>query len=381
MYSAGYSDFNLPLSVELKTFFVVLFFASVCMLFGFKNWFGEAENKLGLGKISVRNLRLFSILFLLSGFAETIYSKGSPLLGRSAYKDYGIPTIHVIIVSGASFFVLYLFQLFLQKTYSKPSIVLDILFTMVPLTLGLSRGTIVILAISMTILFLNQTCFKLKRKYLLVIIISAIFGMYLFGIFGNYRMNHDYKYSERVDESSLILNIGKANQKFYQSNIPTPYFWTYIYVTSPLANLSTTTELVNSKLDVSDKNLFDFVIINFVPDFISKRVVPDWNKLIVARRVTPEFTASSVFSIPYLMLGWSGMYITLIFIIIFPLVYFYFIKRFASRFFGISFALVSSMYVLMPFANFFTFSALSVQLIFPFLCNIRLTNKMERRLN
>ncbi|MCZ3393223.1 hypothetical protein MU545_15605, partial [Enterococcus faecium] len=73
---------------------------------------------------------------------------------------------------------------------------------------------------------------------------------------------------------------------------------------------------------------------------------------------------------PYLISGWLGVYIFLIYELLFPLVYFWLIRKFAIKYFDVAIALVSTIYIFMPFSNFFAFSALSLQLILPFVCSL-----------
>lgn len=381
LYQLDFSNFNSEFGNELKLFLTIMFLGQLLMSVLFNYIFGRNQNTfagyvfVGLKPI---NLRLISLSFFFLGILEMIYSHGSPLFGQGVYKDYGIPTLHVVIISCASFYILYLCQTLFQKSFLRKKILFNIILTLTPITLGLSRGTVVMLGISIAILFLTTVSFKFSKKYIFIIIVIATVGSYFFGLFGNYRINHDYKYTEPVNQSSLILRIGQANENFYDSKIPSPFFWTYIYITSPISNLSKTIQVDAGTENFSNSRNYEFLVINFLPDFISKRLVKNSSELIRGQRVTEEFTVSTVFCGPYVMLGWDGMLIMLMVLLFFPIIYFYFVIKFAKKFYFMALSIMSTMYILMPFSNFLTFGALSIQLLFPFILSIRVRSPKKK---
>jgi len=211
---------------------------------------------------------------------------------------------------------------------------------------------------------------KIRIRTIALGIVILILGLYLFGLAGNYRMQNDYSEKSSIEDSSLILNIGKANQKFQNSKIPDPLFWTYIYISSPISNLQLNENLVSiDSDDVNFKSMSEYIIVNFLPDVISNRVYSNLSIKYRPWLITPEFTASSAFIMPYLIMGWGGLYVFLLYLLFFPIVYLWIIKKIAVEYFDISLALVASMYLFMPFANFFAFSPLSLQLLLPIICS------------
>lgn len=302
---------------------------------------------------------------------EVIYSGGFPILGQVGYKDYGVPTLHVILVCCDSFFILNIVKRSL-KTKSeilKRKQIFSGTIAVLPLVFGLSRGTLVILLIGMAMMYFSSKTKSMPFKISVLISALILLGIYVFGIVGNYRMNHDYGNKESVEKSTLILSIGKANQKFQDSRIPKPFFWTLIYDTSPLSNFRENTNLVNIKSsDITGERFLEYTVVNFMPDVVSKRVYPTYTSDFKPWQITQEFTAASCWTIPYLMLGWYGVCGFLIFELVFPFIYLELIRRLAFQYFDIAIALLSTMYILMPFSNFFSFSALSLQLLLPFLC-------------
>lgn len=368
LYFLDFSEFNTKLDLPVSFFLIIAIGANLLFyLFSRRRMARAVRESLYVAKTSLKLYRYIAVLFLVLGIVEAVYSGGVPILGQVNYKDYGIPTIHVILVFTDSFYILNVFKrLFLLKG-KKKSLIIDLLIALIPLVLSLSRGTIVILLLGVLMLYSSSRRRRFNLHTTVLILVLVALGIYIFGISGNYRMNHDYKNSENINDSSLILSIGEANQNFSNSHLPKTFFWSYIYATTPISNFQLNANWVsaNSSERAISKNV-EFAIVNFVPDFISKRIYPSYATDYQPWLVTPEFTASSAFTLPYLMLGWLGLYLFLFYELFFPIVYLFFVKKFASQYFDIAVALLTSMYVLMPFANFFTFSALSMQLLLPF---------------
>lgn len=371
LYKLGYSEYTGIISTRLLVFLIILILFNVILFSITKSRFKKyVDYSFKESIMSTKYCGFFSLFFMVLGFAEIIYSGGMPILGQVNYKDYGIPVVHVFLVVCDSFFILLIFKRIFQSSKNRFKLLFYFIISVLPLIVALSRGTIAILLVGVGIeyMFSRKT---IRLKETVFVLIFVIMGLYLFGLAGNYRMQHDYQEKSTIQDTSLILNIGKANQAFQDSKIPKPFFWSYIYITTPLSNLELNNNLV--KVDSSEMTMgkfSEYTVVNFVPDFISKRIYPNASDDYKPWLITPEFTVSSSFIMPYLISGWLGVYIFLIYELLFPLVYFWLIRKFAIKYFDVAIALVSTIYIFMPFSNFFAFSALSLQLILPFVCSL-----------
>lgn len=370
LYSFDFSEFNVSLGTKVITFLIIAMVLNFILYLCFRKQWSDAALKAqkNNGRQSVNTYTLWAIVFLGLGIADILYSHGMPLLGQVNYKEYGFPTIHVLMVVCDSFLLLSIAKTFFLTKVRRLQLLCTAGIALLPLLFGLSRGTIVILLLGILMLFLLTLRKKITIKVGVVIGLLLLFGLYLFGITGNYRMNHDYGHTENLTESSLILSIGKATNKFTDSNIPKPFYWTYIYATSPIANFRYNTEL--SSPTASTANIGEFLVTDFFPDFISKRIYPTYEDDYQAWLVTNEFTVTTAFTLPYTFLGWMGVCVFLIYVLLFPIVYLELIRKFAPGYFDLALVLTSTIYVLMPFSNFFSFSALSMQLFLPFICGL-----------
>ena len=105
---------------------------------------------------------------------------------------------------------------------------------------------------------------------------AAILGivLYFFGVIGNIRQ------TQTKTEKTYFLRIAGATDKFLESGVPQEFYWSYIYLISPIGNLQ---NIVDHKADVFDtKNIGFFTATELLPDFISKRVssIFDYDEII-----------------------------------------------------------------------------------------------------
>ncbi|MGO2063940.1 MAG: O-antigen polymerase [Latilactobacillus curvatus] len=369
LYQIPYSNLNMELDIKLKTFLLIAIFINFILGITFKSNFALVYYK--NPEFDKSRIRVLTFLMILAMVIEGVYSKGFPILKQVNYKDYGVPVLHVILVTVDSFYILVLVKKLYDNRFKSNFIIFNILLATIPLLVSLSRGIIMILLLNILYLVILSTKRIFSLKKLLGILIIMIGGLYVFGIAGNYRMNTDYKRVEDIRQSSLILSIGQASTKFNDSHIPAPYFWTYSYGTSPIANLNMNIQNVlvdDSHIKV--RNVTEFMVINFLPDFISKRIYPDETIRVKPNQIIAEFTAVTAFAQAYLMLGWGGLYVYLLYILIFPIVYIEIIKKVNPEFSNIALAMMATLYTLLPFSNFFAFTGLSLQLVFPIIMTL-----------
>src|SRR5690606_22537386 len=159
---------------------------------------------------------------------------------------------------------------------------------------------------------------KIPRFLPLIAAGSLVILFYLFGVMGTLRVSHEAGTSYN---NQHFLEIGKATPAFRDSAIPKEYFWTYIYMSSPLANLQTNISHYPVE-PPSVHSAAEMVNNEVLMDFISKRV----NVLLgIERRgeitVPGPFNVSTVYSRCFSYLGWYGMITMAIIVLLIPLVY------------------------------------------------------------
>jgi hypothetical protein len=190
--------------------------------------------------------------------------------------------------------------------------------------------------------------------------------MYAFGVAGNYRTVKDISsYSTTFDgrySSDIILNIGQATDSFRGNIIPGEFFWSYLYITSPLSNLQYN---INKGVPpVTARNLILMINNEIVFDAISKRI----NGLFGAEKLMPDLivsqlTVCTTLAGSYLYAGWLGMAVFIAFFAVLPILYLFLINKNPLGVIGL--AVMCTIYALSIFDNMLTITGLSIQILYP----------------
>jgi hypothetical protein len=296
---------------------------------------------------------------------EFIHAGGIPLLkillGQSYdYRMFGVPSLHVFVVTFSSFYTIYLFHLYLSCK-SIPLLTLYFLNLMAAILIY-NRG-MMLFNLSATVFLYCIYKDRITLKQFAAGGVSAIIILFFFGVLGSLRVSREAK---APYTNEFFLETGQASESFRQSIIPKEFFWTYIYVSSPLANLqhninthpvppvtlARTGELVNNEIFM---------------DFISKRVNSFFNlEPVHDNRIPGPFNASTVYSRAYSYLGWTGMLLMTFTLIVLPLLYFKILPA-GSPFFLTGAVILCTMYLFLAFDNTLRFTGLSFQLVYPVL--------------
>jgi hypothetical protein len=302
VYSLEYSDLYPPLQTPLKWF--LLSTCGICCVLAIR----LRGNTLGL-KFEPERLRTQSLIFLaiMTGFiAELAWNGEVPLLaiasGADAVtaRDYGIPVLHVAFAGFCYFYAVYWFDLYLMGQ-GRIFLFFSLSATSTSV-LAFSRGAVIVTLIAITGVYLQRRGFSRR----LLLILAALFGAMLwgFGFLGDIR-------THGASGESIILSVGDASDKFLHSNIPTEFFWPYLYTSSPLANL---------QLNVTDRVAPDspelYVFLELLPDFISKRLVSeDTTASFSPLLITQQLTVCTMYGRSFVLLGWAGLCISFLYFV------------------------------------------------------------------
>jgi len=291
---------------------------------------------------------------------EFVYEGGIPLvkiLLRQPYnyRFFGVPSLHVFNVTFASFFTIFLFHLYLSSHKNKYLILS--LINWAAAILIYSRAMFIFILVAAFFVYLASG--SIKIKFILWTPLVGIMILYFFGILGNVRESFEAKSKYNP---ALFLETGGATDQFRSSWVPKEFFWGYIYISSPLANLQTN---INTR-HVSDKPsvLYQHVNNEIAFDFISKRI----NRLLGWERegentITGPFNVSTVYSRSFSYQGWIGIFIMAAFVLVFPWFYCWLLPQGSFTLTGI--AILNTMYLFLVYDNTIRFTGLGFQLIYP----------------
>lgn len=364
-YNLKWSLLYPPLTTALLIYLMILVILMLIIGLFFKTKRKKIVNINGNKKY------VFTLLFILAGtIINGLYSKGFPLFGTISYLHYGAPTIAAFVSVFASFTAPMAVKQYLMASGKKEKIFLAIIFILsfIPFVMALSRGMFLMTLATCFIVYTYIKGSRITIRRLMWVSIIFIVGIYAFGIVGNYRLDAQVGTTNKdsLMDSSLIQQIGEANTSHISSdNALAPFFWGYLYLTSPLANLQSNINNSSS----SNTTLSTFILNEFVPDVVSKRINNTQNnqKIRQENLIVPELNVGTIFFKAYSYLGWGGIFLMSLWLIIFPIIYLMALWQFAEEYYEIGLAVLCVIYALAVFDNLFTFSGLSVQLILPFI--------------
>jgi hypothetical protein len=357
VYQLGWSEIYPALSFDLLIFFGLTFLVSALLARGVSRTVRQTK------EYQPGQLPKYTLLLLLVCFAaDIIYTGGIPLImviDRQfdyAGQDLGVPHLHVFTVTFASAFSTIRFADYL---YSKRLRYLaEAILPLVYFILIFYRGPILICVVSWVFVFVIQRDrIGLLRGSVVAILFLVI--LHLFGVFGNLR-----------EGEGAIEALGRPTAAFRDSAIPRTYFWTYIYLTSPMANL----QLAVDTTTPEGGRAAEFVVSEMLPDFVSKRILP----LLGAEQVKPPQVAvglsvASLYGRSYVYRGWLGP--VLLFGVLAGLILLYLRLIRHSPYRVPCLALLNTLIVFCTFQNMIAFAGLMLQLVWPLFLSYRPFNR------
>ena len=367
LYPLGWSDLYPPLSFSL------MFFLSGTMVLHVIAGSTFARRRLATFRTlpgpSLKTAPLYITIFLyILWAAEFIHAGGIPLLHiilrhKYDYKLFGIPSLHVFIVTFGSFYTIFLFHLWLSR---RSSYLLVLYLVNLGAALLIYNRGMFLFNISASIFLLLTTKNRFSIKELAVGAVATIVVLFFFGVMGNQRVSNESRVAYRNDE---FLTTGHATDSFRKSVVPNEFFWTYVYATSPLANLELNVRSDRHDTSVSQPFL-KWLNNEILFDFISKRVNAMTEADKVSILIVPgPFNAVTVYSGSFRYLRWTGLILMATIILLLPLAYVKILPA-ESPFFLSGLAILNTIFLFMVFDNTIRFTGLSFQMVYPLLLHV-----------
>ncbi|MDE6285335.1 MAG: oligosaccharide repeat unit polymerase [Bacilli bacterium] len=349
LYYISPSELNKGLKSSLIAFFVLTIFIS--FLLGC--WANRRLKNRTIKLKYCRFSRLFLFLLVLIYLLEILYSKTIPLLSHGAsYKEFGIPTIHVLIVNISLFYFIY--RTFLLINFFKKGDLLAVLVPLAYFCLIYSRGLIIFaLAVTVCLFFIDKT---IKKKYIVLTAVFGLIAMLAFGALGNIRSG------DKWNDTTYLMAL--AHIQGNPKSIGSMLYWVEEYLTCSLRNL-------NYNLGLSTQtNLTNFLYC-ITPDFIAKRIFGNANTSFAL--VVPAFTTGTAFVYGYNSLGITGMIIQYVFYMAVPAIILN--LRIKSEYKIMCLAILFFLYAMSMFDNMLFYSGYSfviiIVLLYPIFVNLK----------
>lgn len=373
-YALHWSSYYPPLQWPLIIFFIISFGA--CLFFA-RNVYKNHISCSYISPTPTLHQIIGVTLFLYSlWIIEFIHAGGIPLLlillsKPFNYRTFGVPSLHVFIVTFSSFYTAYLFHAYFV---SRKKIIL--FFCILNLSVALlimNRG--MLLTNLSTLFFIYLLTKKsleniLTLKKISILMVTIIILFFLFGAMGTVRVSREIK---RLYDRSLVYEVGNATPAFQKSIIPSEFFWVYVYITSPLANLQY--NIANTQPELNKENFFLLLNNEVLPDAVSKRVTAQFNLTEKQNhQIAENLNASTVFSGSFTYWGWAGVFLMLSLLLVIPFL-FRFMGLAESQWLITFLAMVNTLYLFLIFDNMISFTGFSFQLVYPVL--LSLLNKIS----
>ncbi|WP_420603496.1 O-antigen polymerase [Flagellimonas sp.] len=349
VYALDWSEIYPSLTTEVKIFFTITFITFI--------FFAIAVHQLKLIRRApaTTKQKLITICFYLIialYFLEFLYERDVPLLaklmGRPGidYKEFGIPLLHGTLISFNSFLIAHSFTVYMSTKRKKALTYYLLLY--VPALFILNRSIIVFGLLTSLFIYMHFIG-RIKVKNQLKLAVLAFTALFLFGVVGNLRSGGDYIYTQ-----------SKATKDFMESSMPKEFYWTYLYVASPLANFQNT---INKK-SVGEYDFMGFVFYENLPRIISKNL---GGPLQVERkdlvRIVPWLTVGTTYARSFSYLGWYGPYLLFFSNLLVYLMVIYLVPR-RSSYHTTTIGVLSVIVLLNIFTNMLIVTGISFQLAY-----------------
>ncbi|UPZ16063.1 O-antigen polymerase [Flavobacterium humidisoli] len=349
LYQIGWSDLFPKLSGFLLGFLFITILLAFLLTFLQKKTLKINVNNVDLSPLFIKK----ALYFIAIGYSlDFLYEFTIPivktfLVSSYSYDEFkGIPTLHSILGTFNIFLSILLADRYLAIKNRKAFF--QFLLTLIPYVLIMNRGAFMIVFSAFVFLYL----IRLKKINFISVFRSlgiVLLVLYLFGVVGNIRAE------QTKDDKEYLLRVAGATDSFLDSGVPVEFYWSYIYIISPMGNLQNIILEKEDHFEIS--NIGIFATTQLFPDFISKRLVAifGYEDEIEAfdpsyYLVTPLLNAPTVYYGSYLALGSFGLIFMYVVIMISSLVYPLLIKK-DSKYYLTALASLNSIILLATFNN------------------------------
>lgn len=317
----------------LFTFILSIFFAFIVLNIKINRDVDLRDT--GKNKIIFFVIVSMALNFLYQGYVPFIYT----LHGQ--YYDYfkfGIPSFQALFVPYLTVFGCVTFFNYLG-TKSKKSLIISLLPLIYSLLI-MMRGNIVLIMLIYVFIYLNYKG-GISFKKVISIMSLVIALLYIFGMVGNYRM-----ISSGYGSDDAILRVGQATPAFYELNIPSEFFWSYIYITTPFSNLQYQASNITSNLEPFNAFKYHVMI-----DWLQKRT---FDNPFQSQLLQDELNVSTMYGDVLQSSGYGGALIVFLW---FSCVNILSIFLCNPRYRLVMISILSAISILCCFSNVITFSA------------------------
>jgi hypothetical protein len=352
VYGLGWSEMFSPLSWPLIGF--ILTTCAVCFLIAGLEWMTWRPAILHIAtwwtppRVKRSVYALYGLIIL-----ECLHAGGIPLWlvlsgGEYDYTKFGIPTLHVFVLGAYAFLTVHWFNLW-TKYGVRLYLVSASLLAVISLVI-VNRGAFFQVLLSIGVLYLAKVGIRLRSLALGAVGLGLV--TVVFGILGDARM-----VAGGIDPQSTIFVLGDASESYPIDQLGSGPFWLYLYAASPLANW----ELNISRMTTIYIEPQIFAAIELLPDFITKRLLPESPSSMHPALVTDVLSVLGAYGRAFFYGGWVGCVAVFLLFLTYYLVIRFVFRR--TEYLPSVMATLASGAALMTYFNMLTFSGLIAPLL------------------
>ncbi|HEY0895728.1 MAG TPA: hypothetical protein VGE15_04195 [Sphingobacteriaceae bacterium] len=362
VYTLEWSTLYPPLTINLFLFYFGTFAAALVL-----GLILHKTRPFCYSQIAAANTNTGTLLaiFVLYGL-EVAYSRTVPLLevfaGTYVYGEdtFGIPVLHTFLVSFNTFYAIYLFHQYL----SSRSVNIFWLFVLsnLPFILLVTRSSILNILLGAFIVFLVSRE-RLAGRVVLKSVALVLLVFYLFGFLGNQR--------SAGGDPTFIPKASGATDEFLDSAVPKEFYWSYLYIASPVANLQNNINKTQEPQGGYKRLIRD----EFLPTFLTKFITAPQPKEFY--QINPFLNVGTIYVYTFSFAGWWGMIFMFFYLLLIINGYYLLVIR-SDRFRVTGLAILYNVIIFATFHNTIAYSAQSLQLLYPVVFSM-LFDYLERR--
>ena len=360
-YSLEWSNLYPRLGLNLLLFYLFTFV--ICIVLGSVIYFAKPFSYTPV-TVSKWNSLIILLIYIFY-FIEALYSRKIPLIGliQGTYDynedTFGIPAFHTFVDSFDTFYCVYLFH---QYVSSKKKHLLFLFFVcLFPFIILVYRANILnVLLGSFTVYLLSRKA--ISAKIIVKSLVGIVVILYLFGFMGNIRSGHG--------DSTFVPRASEATEEFMKGPVPNEFYWSYLYIASPVANLQNNIDYTITP----NGDYFGFVMHECIPNFVIKLLQM---RGIEFHQINPFLNVGTIYVYSFSYLGWGGMVFLFIYFVVLINLYYYALQR-TNTYKVAGMAMLYNVIIFANFHNTIAYAGSSSQLLYPILFSI-VTDKIIKR--
>jgi hypothetical protein len=364
-YSLEWSALYPRLSAELFAFYLFTF--AVCILIGVAIMLRKPFHYTAIRETS-GNITIAIAMYMMYAL-EVLYSRYIPLFallrGDFNYSEdtFGVPVIHTFLVSFNTFFAIFVFHQYIST--KKLRLLVLFFVVLLPFILLVYRSSILNILLGSLVVFMLGRA-TISYKLVLKTIAGVMVVFFLFGFMGNLRSGHG--------DSTYIPRMSAATEEFLSSSIPKEFYWSYLYVASPVANLQNNINYVKKP----EGTYRDLIVNECLPSFLTKFIIGQEEKSF--HQINPWLNVGTIYVYSFSYLRWQGI-LTMFFYFIGIVNVYYLLLQKSETYKVTGMAILFNTIIFANFHNTISYSAGSIQLIYPIIFSMAtyLINKRKQK--